>query len=189
MKKKLGDYPEWVQAEKKFIELQTERDQYAKDQRETEILKDRMSEERSSLLEREALALLGGEQVDNADIQALRSKIANCTRRHWVVCKAIEIHKKNMADLQRKLSMEIIESLQPEYKQLQIAIAKKAIELATLSEQENKFRDELEAGGICLCFMAVNPLKALGRVDDKNSRLNFWLQDGEKAGYFNRSSL
>ena len=189
MKKKLGDYPEWVQAEEKFIELQTERDQYAKDQRDTETIKNRLAEERSSLLEREAQAMLGGEQVGAADIQDLYDKIANYARRHQVVCKAIEIHKKNMADLRGKLSREILEALKPEYKELQIAIAKKAIELATLTEEENKFRDELEAGGILLCFMATNPLRALGRVDNKYGRLNYWLQEGEKAGYFNRSSL
>lgn len=189
MKRNLSDYPEWVEAEKKFIELQTERDQYAKDHRQTETLKNRLAEERSSLLEREALALLGGEQVEDADIQALRAKIANFARRHQVVCKAIEIHKKKMEDLNRKLSMEILQALQPEYKQLQIAIAKKALELEALTEQEYKFRYELEAGGVCLCFMVTNPLRALGRLADKWSKLNYWLQEGEKAGYFNRSSL
>lgn len=189
MKKKLGDYPEWVQAVKKLGELHLERDQHDRDKRHAEDLKNRLAEERSSLLEREALSLLGGEQVEDADIEALRSKIANYARRHQVVCKAIEIHKKSMGDLNRKLSMEILETLQPEYKQLQVALAKKALELAALTEQEHKFREELESGGVCVCYLATNPLRCLGRLADKWSKINIWLQEGEKAGYFNRSSL
>lgn len=189
MKRKLGDYPEWIQAVKRFEELQLERDQHDREKRNAEELKSRLAEERSSLLEREAQALLGGKQVEDADIEALRSKIANSARRHQVVCKAIEIHKKTMEDLNRKLSMEILETLQPEYKQLQIAIAKKALELEALTEQEYKFREGLESGGVCLCYLTINPLRCLGRLADKWSKINIWLQDGEKAGYFKRSSL
>lgn len=189
MKRKLSDYPEWVQAVKKLGELHLERDQHDSERRHAENLKDRLAEARTSLLEREAQALLGGEQVEDADIEALRSKIANSARRHQVVCKAIEIHKKIMEDLNRKFSMEIIEALKPEYKQLQVALAKKALELAALTEQEYKFREELESGGICVCYLATNPLRCLGRLADNWSKLNIWLQEGEKAGYFNRSSL
>ena len=182
--KKLTDFVEWNQAVARLNDLKAEQTQLERDMQEATAAQNRLATAQTSLLEREALALISGTLLEADGVANMRAKIGNVHRRMLIVSKAIEIQVKAVAALRYKLSQEIAKEARPAYRKLQISIARAAIALAKLTDQETAFRDELNADGVVVDFLAPNVLHGLGTLDDPCSRISYFLADGIAAEHF-----
>lgn len=186
--KKLADFPEWQEAEKRLIEIQqqiTATDQEY--QQQLFGITTQRQQRWTERLEQEALGVLDGTPPP-ATIE--ETKLLNLERKLKVLRRAETIHRQRMVELRSELSKTIAQQVQPEYATLVREMAQQTIKLAKLIEREQQFREALIDGDISFtsvfqpCF-----LRGVGTTKDEHSRVNVFLREALRDGFLTHNEI
>lgn len=188
VKKRLQDFPEWQEAEKRLVEIQ--RQITATDEEYQEQLNGLIAQRQqrwAERLEAEASAMLDGkEPPPTIEEQQLR----NVERRLKVLRRAEQLHRERMNALRSELSRNIAQQVRPEYATLVRDLARAAAALAKLVDREQQFREELKQGDISFVgTFPPCPLRGFGTLRDESSRVSHFLKEAVREKYVNPSEV
>ena len=186
--KKLAEFPEWQEAEKRLIEIQqqiTATD--AEYQQQLFGITAQRQQRWTERLEQEALGVLDGTPPP-ATIE--ETKLLNLERKLKVLRRAETIHRQRMTALRSELSKTIAKQMQPEYSNLVRDLARAAAALAKLVEKEQRFRDELQQGDISFAStFSPCPLRGFGTLKEDHSRVSHFIKEAVREKYVNPSEV
>lgn len=188
MQKSLKDFPAWVEAEKRLVQIQLQiADTDLEYQAQLNGLIAQRAQRASERLEAEALGVLDGTQPPPTIEE---QQLQNIERRLKVLRRAEQIHRQRMTALRSEISKNIAQQVQPEYEALIRDLAKAAAALARLVEKEQRFRDELQQGDISFTStFSPCPLRGFGTLKEDHSRVSHFLKEAVREKYVNPSEV
>lgn len=186
--KRLQDFEEWQQMEKRLIEIQQQIT--ATDQEYQEQLNGLIAQRQqrwAERLEAEASAMLDGTPPP---VTIEEQQLRNVERRLRVLRRAEAIHRQRMIELRSELSKTIAKQVQPEYATLVRDLARAAAALAKLVEKEQQFREELKQGDISFVgTFPPCPLRGFGTLREDHSRVSHFIKEAVREKYLNPSEV
>jgi len=183
----LMDDPEYMAAQTKYIELQTN---LAAAQKRRDTILNQLNGEgestpRPSLIVSAALKLIGrsGAFTPAASAASLRQELSEVTENWRILLEAVSMQKGFLAELRGKVSKGCIENLLPAHREMVREIANCALALDAALSVEYNFREELFQRDIVTSEVRWMPLPGFGRTRDSNSRISAWLIEACEYGF------
>lgn len=161
--KTLTDCPEWLAAQQKLAELQTEFTEV--DQEISRIVAHRASENDRDVFADAAAAMLNGGDV-STPAAGNDDQDRELRFRRKVLRLAIDQHKRAMIDLQIKLSEQLCAEAKPEYSKAVREVANAGKKLLTAMEREQAIRFTLGESGVHMHSLDICFPHVQGRIEN-----------------------
>jgi len=173
----LSEFPEWGAEVDKLIELQTQLNANAEQQRKhppEEAVIDKRS--------RDATALLDGKQPPGGEEWA--EQLQKLLAESHIIEEAIRIHKARMGVLQTRLSKVICEPLLKQHREHVADVIDAVKDLARANAVEAALRRQLEVGNVLyLGYLRPMSYKRVGRMKDTHSDIANYLKEAVEFGF------
>ena len=180
--KNFEDFPDYVAAREKLIELQLKGQEVEnKINGKLRLLED-LTER--NVLDDCAQALIDGQNLDEIDKGALTESVGRLRKDNYVITRAIEMQRRFIGEMETRLSKEICEPLIPEYAAIVKRTWSKIEELLELIDEEADFINALVDSR--LSFVGTIPrhnFRKIGTLNDDYSFVSYYKKEGLEHGY------